>query len=63
MYVGQKIGIMIIVIAVTLVLACKGLDILKASTISDNAKTGWIVLGLYFSGFVLGVIAKWLDNK
>lgn len=60
---GQKIGIMIIVIAVVLVLAFKGLDILKAATISDNAKTGWIVCGFYFCCAILGIIAKWLDEK
>ena len=63
MAIGQKIGIMIIVIAVVLTLACKGLDILKATTISDNAKTGWIVGGFYFCCAILGIIAKWLDNK
>lgn len=64
MLLGRKIGIMIIVIAVVLALACKGLDILKAATISDNAKTGWVVVGLYFCCFaMLGIIAKWLDDK
>ena len=63
MLIGQKIGIMIIVIAVVLALACKGLDILKAATISDNAKTGWIVGGFYFCCAMLGIIAKWLDGK
>ena len=59
----QKIGIMIIVIAVVLALACKGLDILKAATISDNAKTGWTVMSLFLGGWALGIIAKWLDEK
>lgn len=63
MLLGQKIGIMMIVIAVVLALACKGLDILKAATISDNAKTGWIVCGFYFCCAILGIIAKWLDDK
>lgn len=63
MLLGQKIGIMIIVIAVVLALACKGLDILKVSTISDNAKTGWIIMSLYLGAGVLGIIAKWLDEK
>lgn len=59
----QKIGIMIIIIAVVLSLACKGLDILKAATISNNAKTGWIVMSLFLGGGALGIIAKWLDEK
>lgn len=63
MLIGKKIGIMIIVIAVVLALACKGLDILKETTISDNAKTGWIVGGFYFCCAILGIIAKWLDEK
>ena len=63
MLLGQKIGIMIIVIAVVLVLACKGLDILNAATIPDNVKTGWIVGGFYFCCVMLGIIAKWLDDK
>lgn len=63
MLLGQKIGIMMIVIAVVLALACKGLDILKATTISDNAKTGLIVCGFYFCCATLGIIAKWLDEK
>lgn len=63
MLVGQKIGIMIIVIAVVLALACKGLDILKAAEISDNAKTGWIVMSLFLGSGMLGIIAKWLDEK
>ena len=63
MCIGQKIGIMIIVIVIGLALGCRGLNILKESTISDHAKAGWIVLGLYFGGFMLGLIAKWLDEK
>lgn len=63
MLIGQKIGITIIVIAVVLALACKGLDILKAAAISDNAKTGWIVGGFYLCCAMLGIIAKWLDEK
>lgn len=63
MLLRQKIGIMILVIAVVLALACKGLDILKAATISDNAKTGWIVMSLFLGSGILGIIAKWLDEK
>lgn len=63
MLLGQKIGIMMIVIAVVLALACKGLDILKTATISDNAKTGWIVMSLYLGCGAFGIIAKWLDEK
>lgn len=59
----QKTAIMIIVFIVMCAIAYKGLDILKKSTLSDNAKTGWIVMSWFLGGGTLGIIAKWLDEK
>ena len=59
----HKTAIMIIVCIVACAIAYKGLYILKTSTLSDNAKTGCVVMSLYLGGGVLGIIAKWLDDK
>lgn len=59
----HKTAIMIIVCIVACAIAYKGLYILKTSALSDNAKTGWVVISLFLGGGALGIIAKWLDEK
>jgi len=59
----RNVCIMLVVIAVFLWLVGLGLDYLKEASMTNNAKTGWIVFGWIGGWVVMGLIANWLEQR